>query len=143
MNNATWGPALWRLLHIVAERVLSRPAAIEFTLLLHSLPPALPCPNCQDHAANHIKAHPYNPPASASASVPLQEYTRRWVWEFHEMVNIRRGISSGIHLNAVGAMYKVNSYSITNLLNTFEKEVIAWVNPAALATFKRHLLKLM
>jgi hypothetical protein len=69
-------------------------------------------------------------------STTIREYTRRWVWEFHETVNMKNGYSSGIQLADLPRLYSVNM-NITNLLGILEQ-----IGNSDYEVFKRHLLKL-
>jgi hypothetical protein len=146
MNNNIWGPAIWKLLHIVAERVETIQKSIHMQLLVLALPAVLACRMCQTHAALYIKGNPYNPKAAGPTAGTIRDYTRRWVWEFHETVNMKNGYSSGIQLTDLPRLYGVNT-NITNLLNILDsQEKLAAdagiVKEGDYAVFRRHILKL-
>jgi len=93
-----WGPPLWTLLHGLAEKSdrIVKPHTPDYTVrqwirLLEALPMSLPCPICQTHAAEWIKAHPVHPLLKV---LNLKEWLVEWLYQFHETVNLNRGVSS-------------------------------------------------
>ena len=92
-----WGPHLWTLLHGLAEQSYkltspehSKYAKQQWVYLFDDLPKIIPCPDCQDHATQWIKAHP----VSAIKNVEDKDvygWLVLWIYEFHEAVNLRLG----------------------------------------------------
>jgi hypothetical protein len=95
---STWGPLVWTVLHGLAEKsdVIVKPHTIAYTArqwirLLEALPMSLPCPICQTHATEWVKAHPVQPLLKL---VSLKEWLVDWIYNFHEAVNALRGAPS-------------------------------------------------
>ena len=121
---STWGPPLWTLLHGLADRsdVIVKPhtiayAARQWIRLLEALPMSLPCPICQTHATDWVKAHPVQPLLKVTS---LKEWLVDWLYTFHEAVNVIRGAPS------FDKTLLHETYKDVNLKTIFEttKEVI-------------------
>ena len=92
-----WGTIAWTILHAMAERSgnISAPenqrfAKQQWVSLFEELPKVIPCPECQEHAATWLKAHPVTglkllPDSQVYAWIVV------WLYEFHEAVNQRLG----------------------------------------------------
>ena len=109
-QNEIWGPALWIILHVAGERLgsqtlslLAAQEAQEIDYFVHLLPRALPCPACQAHMLEYIRGHPFNWTALRGAA--LKNTVREWLWNFHEAVNARRGITSGVTFDSLEGLY--------------------------------------
>jgi hypothetical protein len=88
-DNSTWGPPLWGILHTAAEKSSpTRDNKATWIDIFAYLPTVILCTDCKAHYATYISANPYSPP-SDNASV--REYTRTWLWNFHNAVNVRLG----------------------------------------------------
>jgi Erv1 / Alr family len=115
-----WGTIAWTLLHGMAERTakLGNPANIPFAknqwiFLLDSLPKIIPCPECQVHAADWIKAHPVGV-LKTLPDTQMYPWLAVWLYEFHEAVNARLGKPS-FPFGALQAKYAgVNVRSFLN-----------------------------
>ena len=88
ISNASWGPALWMILHSTAERIGSQPSTklpqeesrIWFGLL-QRLRYALPCPQCKKHYSQYMATNPI---------IRIQkDIIRTWLFQLHEQVNQR------------------------------------------------------
>jgi hypothetical protein len=93
-----WGPPLWTLLHGLAERCdqIVRPHTTDYAVrqwirLLEAIPMSLPCPICQVHATEWLAAHPVKPLLKTPV---LKTWIVDWLYEFHEQVNLNRGVPS-------------------------------------------------
>jgi hypothetical protein len=103
VQNAQWGPPLWRILHGLAERLGRQTAAIlvadetrAWTQFLRATEAAMPCAMCRGHYREWRKQRPFEQIAAA-ASLGGEEYrntARRWLWELHEAVNDRREVGA-------------------------------------------------
>lgn len=80
LKRSKWGPAAWTFLHTSAAAIENADA---FTRLLRTLPAALPCPECRQHAAEYLAA---NPPEQ---TIKDAESASRYVFTFHNAVNLR------------------------------------------------------
>ena len=88
-----WGPALWSLLHALAEKA-GRQARTEseekrvWRQFLLSLRSVIPCPACQTHYNNYIKIHSWTPVFERS---DWNSGLKHWFWEFHTAVRASKG----------------------------------------------------
>jgi Erv1 / Alr family len=82
LKRSTWGSALWTYLHTAASAVDNPDALVQ---IIEALPKTLPCPECRQHSDDYLSA---NPPAAAIRDV---ESASRYVFEFHNAVNLRLG----------------------------------------------------
>jgi hypothetical protein len=92
-----WGPALWTILHVLAEKSghtifpsFRDEEKRQWILLIEIMPKMIPCPNCREHAQAWILAHPIKL-IKDMGSDEIHEYLTTWVYEFHENVNQRTG----------------------------------------------------
>lgn len=87
LSNQLWGPALWKLLHLFAERIgtiPSHPSEKQLWIgLLNNLRYTLPCVLCRTHYSNYISTYAF--PNMDRESV------RRWLYELHSWVNEQLG----------------------------------------------------
>ena len=92
-NPDTWGPALWTILHIIAERIgnggMDIDQARDIGTLIPLLPTILPCATCQTHMRNYLTLHPFV--TSGLIGIPLQTYIRTWLLDFHNTVRTSKG----------------------------------------------------
>ncbi len=140
-----WGPDVWTLLHSIAESIgilFGGHIGVEVELLIRSLPAVLPCAACQVHAREYIAAHP--PKCRDMVGVSLQSYVRRWLWEFHEAVNVRVGKPAGsFPFDRIGTVYSLNG-TMTYLVNMADAHLRRGVaegivRESAYMVFRRHL----
>lgn len=92
-----WGPALWTILHALAERGGKVVAASfrdderrQWINLIEIMPKMIPCPNCREHAEQWIRQHPITAIKTVGDS-EINEWLVNWVYQFHENVNERNG----------------------------------------------------
>ena len=80
-----WGPNAWGIMHSVAEAWEDdgRVAPGDIRSFYESMVRVLPCAECRRHAIAYLGRHP----------VPLTSKGDlcRWVWQFHNAVNVRTG----------------------------------------------------
>jgi hypothetical protein len=85
MDTKLWGPALWRILHVLSIRgVTTEAGRVAWSALPQELDGALPCPECAQHYHDWYRAHPLT--ATDGDSV------RDWVLALHNQVNERRSV---------------------------------------------------
>jgi hypothetical protein len=77
LGKRSWGPALWRYLHVLAATA-DEPSLRE---QLEVLTRSLPCEECREHFVKYMHL---NPP---TLETPLE--ASRWMWAFHNSVNAR------------------------------------------------------
>lgn len=89
---AIWGPSLWTILHVAAERVGQNPTiplradeVRELEMLIKSLPSALPCAICQTHAGQYITTHRFN--WTGKSGLEARNIISRYLYDFHDHVN--------------------------------------------------------
>ncbi len=87
-----WGPSLWTILHVAAERAGRNPIPMlqadevrELEMLVRTFPFTLPCATCQQHAGEYIRTHPIN--WKGMTGEAGTELRRRWFYDFHDHVN--------------------------------------------------------
>ncbi len=87
-----WGPALWRIMHMFAERTgycgvkIHEDEKRAWIGFFQSLKFSLPCPVCRNHYKEYLKKRPIEGVFSAVGG-ERRESIRRWLWEFHNAVN--------------------------------------------------------
>jgi hypothetical protein len=101
VQNSEWGPHLWTILHICAENTGKQTTPLlhmdEIRAWIHLLrltEAILPCPLCQKHYREWLKASPLPAFLEMKSVVAFQEGAREWVWKLHNRVNEQRGITS-------------------------------------------------
>jgi hypothetical protein len=89
---AIWGPALWTILHVAAERAgqneiipIRLDEVRELELLIRSFPATLPCAQCQVHSRTYIQEHKID--WSGQTGPEARDKIRRWLYNFHDHVN--------------------------------------------------------
>lgn len=97
VQNSEWGPPLWQILHICAEK-----SGKQFTNQLHIdetrawiqllklTEGILPCPLCQKHYKAWCMKHPPTRFLDIRSPVAFNEALRKWLWELHDTVNRQR-----------------------------------------------------
>lgn len=81
-------PSLWFVLHTFAASFPEKPTEADrqdFITLLEKLGKRFPCGICGAHMAEYLKTH--DPYAGTESNLTLQ----RWVYDFHDAVNVRLG----------------------------------------------------
>lgn len=148
----SWGPFLWAILHGLAEHVgnsqhpiLANDEANEILFLLKDLEFVLPCDVCRKHYREWCRFHPYAPFVNSQRRERLRTSLRTWLWQLHDQVNQRKGLSSSVTLEKLGEAY--GNVNIFQQLQAFLKELqkpewIGKVDSQRLATFRRHCLTL-
>lgn len=101
VQNSDWGPSLWKILHISAEKVGRQPTGMLSTdelrawqQLLRVTEGIMPCALCRKHYGEWRKAHSIEGLA-AWRGEQLRSESRKWLWELHDAVNRRKAIESG------------------------------------------------
>jgi len=92
-----WGPIMWRLLHITAEKIgqsgskiMDADQANYVKTIITMLPSILPCGDCQAHAETYLSANPF-PVVTNVYSSDLSNTVRVWLFMFHNHVRIMKG----------------------------------------------------
>jgi hypothetical protein len=99
-SSETWGPTLWKMLHITSFRIGQRTASDDeatrnhIQYIVDTLPRILPCPDCQDHARTYLAAHPFLPVGGRNE---LTTYVSNYLFEFHNAVRLHKGQPILIH----------------------------------------------
>jgi len=92
-----WGPALWAILHILAQRAGHKKTPLAedeekrlWRTLLLSLRTSLPCPKCQKHYSDYLKTHSW---AAAFSKKGLEwaQGLQTWLFDLHNHVTAANG----------------------------------------------------
>lgn len=85
VDTKLWGPALWRVLHVVSIRgVTTEAGRVAWSMFPQELDGALPCPECSQHYHDWMRANPL--------TVTDRNSARDWVLALHNQVNERRSV---------------------------------------------------
>jgi hypothetical protein len=91
-----WGPVVWKMLHISAERIgrsthpiLEADSANSIQLIISGLPDVLPCVDCQNHARTYLQDNKFL--AKDLSGSALRTYVRNYLFTFHNAVRARKG----------------------------------------------------
>ncbi len=123
-QTAEWGPALWGLLHMLAEKSGRGTGVVRWMgrgpmQLCHaeerrlwanvfsSLRTSLPCPVCKQHYLEYMRT---NPPDSI-LRMPGPEWAtalRQWLWTFHNAVRTQKGQAVDVPYEALATRYAPN-----------------------------------
>ncbi len=146
---AIWGPSLWTILHVAAERVgqntiipLRADEVRELEMLIKSFPVALPCATCQTHAGQYLAAHRFN--WTGKSGVEARNIISRYLYDFHDHVNRNKATPAiSPPYEDINIKYKAIG-SITEEVAILNKEIIRAINfnivkHDAAHKFRRHL----
>ncbi len=149
---AIWGPAMWTILHVFAERAGQNDNAFlrnqeirELELLVRALHIALPCAACQKHAQEYIRTHPLI--WSGKTGPENRDIIRRWFYDFHDHVNrTKEGATISIPYEEVASKYSA-FYNLSDPSDIFLRQLhnglrYNIVKHDAVNRFKKHLLSL-
>ena len=96
-NPVTWGPPLWELLHLIAERVgrsgtpsIDIDQAILMDIVVQLLPSVIPCDLCQAHCRDYLAKHPFSA-GKLKESEAISLFVRQWLLDFHNAVRSGNG----------------------------------------------------
>ncbi len=144
-----WGPALWTILHVAAEKAGQNPVigirideVRELEMLVRSFPQALPCAICQQHAAEYITNHKIT--WSGKVGPEVQDQIRRWFYDFHDHVNCTKSTpTTSIPYEEVALRYG-NVTNVSLFANTINEQITGALNfnivkHDAARRFRRHL----
>ena len=106
-----WGPALWALLHLLAERIgtsgapfLDTDQARDMEVVVTLLPLLIPCSECQAHCRSYFTANPFTP---LSVTSGLSAYIRTYLLKVHNAVRKSKGQEIEVtDLEGLTALYK-------------------------------------
>lgn len=136
-RNEEWGPLLWKVLHIVAEKAGRQTNAITrgdeqlaWPLFVKELTMIIPCPYCKDHLQEYIKQHPFDLP---SDYFEWKQYIPLYFYNLHESVNQRLGKPS-FPFDSLSSTYKDIS-SLKNTLMTLDTIVMKAIKMGGVSLF--------
>ena len=122
-QNAEWGPLLWRLLHILAEKAGRQANSITqgdeqraWPLFVKTLAPVIPCPYCREHFQEYLTKNPFTLPISY---LDWKTYIPMYFYSLHESVNQRLGKPT-FPFSSLSETYK-DSSQIKDILSRLEK----------------------
>lgn len=152
VQNGDWGPPLWRILHILAEKLgrqtipmLATDEIRAWILLLRDLEPALPCQLCRRHYREWRKEHTLEE-LGRGAGLGFRDMARRWLYDLHERVNDRRGLelTGRVAWETLPEMYGGPGRSIQSDVETFfqlesKAQLERAVDSAAVRQFRERL----
>lgn len=125
VNNSEWGPHLWRILHITAEKCGTQPSYMlhmdeirAWIALLELVEAILPCALCQKHYREWRKANPLRRLLDERSGTSFQHAARTWLWRLHDAVNAQRGVTQ-ISLDEAVEIY--SKMGATELQQALEK----------------------
>jgi hypothetical protein len=138
MAPSIWGPKLWKILHILGYYSKRAPppmrvdAKRQVDWLLAHLETIVPCVECRLHIEEYRRS---GLPSSL-------DDVAKWVWTFHEAVNVRLGKTGVEFSEELGAIER--GESLKNLWLNYTTEVYQAVQMGQLAgigikAFKQHL----
>ena len=84
-----WGPAIWFLLHTLAEKIkqeLFSSIRVELLNIIYSICVNLPCPLCSDHAKEYFDKINFN-------TIQTKLDLKLLLFNFHNLVNKRKNYS--------------------------------------------------
>jgi len=139
MPPSTWGPKLWKILHILgyySKRVpppMRIDAKREVDWIIGHLETIVPCSECRLHIEEYRR--------TTGLPTTLEEVAK-WIWTFHEAVNIRLG-KCGVELSE-GLGLIERGESLKNLWANYNLEILQSVQMGQLPglgikVFKQHL----
>lgn len=144
-----WGPALWTILHVAAEKAgqnvvngIRIDEVRELEMLVRTFPAALPCAICQKHAGEYLKINKIT--WSGKTGPAAREEIRRWFYNFHDHVNRNKSIpTTSIPYDELESKYNTIS-NISLFVNTINEQIISALNfnivkHDAARSFRRHL----
>jgi hypothetical protein len=144
-----WGPALWRILHAAAEKAGRNPIPVlqvdevrSLELLVRSFPATLPCPTCQKHSSDYLRAHPLTwVSLKGPDATPV---IRRWFFDFHNHVSGAKDPPAAAFtyedVESTYAPVECVEEQVTIVLRQLTLAINHnWVKHDAATKFKRHL----
>lgn len=120
----TWGPILWKTLHIVGVHIGQHIAlddtttSLQIKYIVDNLPRMLPCPDCQDHAQTYIDTNPFLPVGKTRNDLTV--YVSTYLFEFHNAVRIKK--SQPILVNTVEECRALYEHQT---LSTFDDQALS------------------
>lgn len=133
-----WGPALWLLLHSLAEKSGKNDITAKhlshitgWKNLIKNLQTIIPCQECKQHFLEYKIEHPF-------PDVPYSELNttvRTWLWELHANVNERKGVPNSVSMDDLAERYgstdlRVAYYTVKSIMIKFFKtplvSIINW-----------------
>jgi hypothetical protein len=148
-QTTTWGPALWFMLHVLAEHIGRNPIPSlqidevrEMEIIVRNFPTSLPCPTCQQHSLQYLRANPIN--WSKLRGPEITPVIRKWFFDFHNHVNANKSPATPLFnyddvepkykpVGSIGASYTIFFDEVQLAINH------RWVSHEAAQSIKRHL----
>jgi hypothetical protein len=138
-QTAEWGPALWGLLHMLAEKSGRGPVVVRhvgrgppqlchaeerrvWANLFVALRTSLPCPVCKQHYLEYIRT---NPP-DTFLRLPGPEWAdalRNWLWTFHNAVRTRKEQVADVGREALPTLYAPDPTRYTAWKHTVQEHM--------------------
>ena len=143
-----WGPHLWKILHGLTESLGNQPVAFlsadeahEVVFVLRDLEKVMPCALCRKHYGEWRKTHPLEE-LDRQRGPMLRDAVRKYLYQLHEDVNLRNGITSGFTIEELPGLYK--TVDIKSEWGSFLTKIklsteIGLVSQSVLTNFHRHL----
>lgn len=92
-SNKEWGPSLWTILHIMAEKLGKQPVELlasdearEIVFILRLTEHIMPCEKCRKHYKEYLKKNPIDDFKDRRGEF-LRQAVRLWIWKLHNTVN--------------------------------------------------------
>ena len=149
---AIWGPALWTILHVAAERAgqntlvpLRADEVRELEMLIKSFPVTLPCAICQTHAGQYLATHRFN--WTGKSGPEARNIISRYLYDFHDHVNKNKATPTvSPPYEEIQAKYTAIA-SLNEHVNIVYRELMRAINfnivkHDAAQKFRRHLSSL-
>ena len=119
MRSSEWGPAVWLLFHMIAEKIDADYVRNNSQLLVQFIQQVcsnLPCPNCSEHAQKVLQsAKLYN--------IQEKEQLKYFFWSFHNIVNTKLGLKIFNYESLQIYKNSVPRNVIINFKNKFGKRI--------------------
>ena len=124
VHNREWGPHVWRVLHICAERSGKQPNQMlhmdevrAFIHILKLLEGILPCPLCQKHYREWQMKYPLKKFMDKRNPTEFHESMKFWLWNLHDSINADRGVDRIPMADALAPYTEMNTTHFQEALN--------------------------
>ncbi|NBO70522.1 MAG: hypothetical protein EBU66_05535 [Bacteroidetes bacterium] len=132
VHTREWGPHLWRMLHICAERCGKQPTQMlhmdevsAFANVLKLVEAILPCPLCQKHYREWRMKHPLKRIMDKRNPTEFHESVKFWLWNLHDTINADRGVDRIPIVDALAPYTEMNTKhfqeAFDNLLEVLDR----------------------
>lgn len=154
VQNSEWGPHLWEILHICAEKsgkqsthILHMDEVRLWISFLKMTEAILPCPLCQKHYRKWLEEHSVTRFLDTSNPETFSNLIRKWLWSLHNAVNEQRQITA-LSFDEAMSLYKTKGakdiqQALEKLLNVLnEAKLKRLIDGAFLREWKQILSRL-